>query len=527
MDQFDAIVIGAGGSGLVTAALLARAGAKVVVLERAGRPGGALFAERRDGFLFSSEGYASRYLDPSSFRALDLGRQGVRLLPMRTAYALTLKGEALTLGADPDALARGLGAAAPNDAERLIELKALIARQTGLAQDLAAMPAPKPFGFRKRGGLLAAQTALARLGGPPAEELLRFWSRSLGDLLNEYLQSPALKAMLALRALIGVPLSPFAPGTAARLIDHPLFAPRAALEGLGTIPAGGGSALAEALAAALQEAGGTLRLGVPVSAVLLENGHAAGVVLESGEEIRGSTVISSLDIKRTFMTLFNWETLPKPFLERVAKAQAAGTMAKIDLALDEAPVFPGLPEDWMEAPGDIHVVSDLAGLDQAYRRWLSALPPESPPLIISIPSLVDRGRAPIRNHVMSVTAQFVPGVLFDGPWTAERRQAFVSQVFDQLKLVSPGLNERVRDMRLLLPTDIEAETGITGGSLAGPANPIEQMPLAQGESGAARFATPVPGLYLCEAGAATTGLSADAGQGTAQAVLTALKGRRR
>ena len=526
MDHFDAIVIGAGGSGLVTAGLLARAGAKVVVLERANRPGGALFAERRDGFLFSSEGYAGTYLDQPTFRTLDLGHHGVRLLPMRTAYALTPDGNALTLSADPDALARALGSASPQDAERLIELKALITRQVALAESIAGASLKKPQGFRKRGGLLAAQAGLASLGGPAAEELLRFWSRSLGDLLNEYLQSAALKAMLAVRALAGVPLSPFAPGTAPRLIEHPLFAPRTQFEGLGTIPAGGGSAFAEALAASLQEAGGTLRLGVPVSAVLLENGHAAGVLLESGEEVRASTVLSSLDVKRTFMTLFNWESLPKPFLERVAKAQAAGTMAKIDLALDEAPLFPSLPEGWTEAPGDIHIVKDLAHLDQSYRRWLSALPPEQPPLILSIPSLIDRGRAPLRNHVMSVTAHFVPGVLFDGPWTAERRQAFISQLFDQLKLVSPGLNERVRDMRLLLPADFEAETGLTGGGGIVPANPIEQTPLAQ-ESAAGRYGTPVPGLYLCETGAAAAGISASAGKGAADAVLAALKGRRR
>jgi phytoene dehydrogenase-like protein len=520
-------VIGAGGSGLTAAALIARAGRKVVVLERGNRPGGALFAERRDGFLFSSEGYASHYLDQPSFNALNLGRHGVRLLPARASYALSLDGAGLTLPGDDHALARALGSAAPKDAERLAELKALIRRQEAVSQDLARIEPPKRFGWRKRGGLILAQGALQALGAPAAEELLRFWSRSLGDLLDEYFESPLLKAALALRGLIGVPLSPFAPGTAARLMEHPLFARGVARDGLGTIPAGGGSALAEALAAALQEAGGELRLGVPVSAVLLENGHAAGVVLESGEEVRGNAVISSLDVKRTFMTLFDWESLPKPFLERVAKAQAQGTLAKIDLALDEAPVFPALPPDWMDNPGDIHLVSDMKALDTAYRRWLAQLPPESPPLIISVPSLIDRSRAPARHHVMSVTAQFVPGVLFDGAWTAERRQAFVSQIFDQLKAVSPGLTERVRDMRLLLPTDIEAETGLTGGGVTGPTNPIERMPASRGTQDQQRFVTPVPGLYLCEAGSAAAGLSAEAGQGAANAVLGAMKVKRR
>jgi phytoene dehydrogenase-like protein len=522
MDHFDAIVIGAGANGLTAAAMLARAGRRVIVLERAARPGGALYTEKRDGFLFSSEGHAGRFLEPAVLQALDLARHGLKLLPVRAAYGLGANGQGVFLTADPEAVARALAEAAPRDAERLFELKALVERQSRLAAMLPAPAEPKA----RRGGLLAAQEALAALGAPQAQELLQFWSASLGDLLNEHLSHEPLKAMIALRALAGAPFSPFAPGTAARLIDHPFFAPDSAQAGLGGFPAGGGSALADALAAALAEKGGTLRLSAAVTAVLLENGHAAGVVLESGEEIRTDTVLSSLDVKRTFMTLFAEESLPKPFLGRVAKGQPQGSAAKIDLALDELPEFPALPPDWADMPGDIMLADTLMSLDIAYRRWLSGLPPDNAPMILSLPSLTDRSRAPQRHHVLSITVQFVPGTLFDGPWTAERRQSFVAGVFDQLKRLSPGLMDRVRDMRLLLPPDIEAETGITGGGFAQGGAPQQPRALSALAGTPPRFFTPVPGLYLCDAQSGGSAFSGEAGARAADAVLQRMIARR-
>lgn len=518
MDHYDAIVIGAGTSGLAAGAMLAQAGKRVVVIERAARAGGAHFTERRDGFLLSNEGFSSRLIEPKILEALNLGRHGLKLLPVRVAYGVNATGEVVVLPADPLVAIHSLGG---RDGERLCELLAYVRRQIRSASELDNVVPTKPTLFGpKRGGLIAAYQALSAIGQPGTEELLRFWSSSLGDLLDEYLASDTLKAMIALRSLIGTGLSPFSPGTASRLLAHPLFSGDE-VPGFGDIPAGGGSEVASALASALRDFGGELRLSTKVTAVLLENGNAAGVVLESGDEIRADAVLSSLDVKQTFTTLLDADSVPKPFMGRLAATQSTGATARVDLSLDELPDFPSLPDDWINYPGDLAVVSSLRELESAHRRWLSGQLLDEPPIILSVPTLIDRSRAPPRHHVLSISVHLVPASLADGPWTAERRQNFVARIFDLVKRVSPGLMDRIRDMRLLMPSDIEAEAGITDGGGESWRNP----PLAQilGR-GVTEYQTPVPGLFMCDAQqSAVAGSGADA----AGAVLAALKGKGR
>lgn len=533
MERHDAIVIGAGHNGLTAAAVLAKSGRKVLVLERSARLGGAAFGElRADGFLFSSEGYASRLLEPHLIRDLDLARYGLAMLPTRASYAIdTESGTSVALHADAIDRARGIAAVSAKDAERFEELAAMVRRQGEVLRPLRA-EAERPtrrFSLKRGGRFEQAATNLAAQGEGVAYEAAIFWAASLGDTLDQYLENPALKALIAVRALAGIPLGPYAPGTASRLLEFPGFGSDTAAHGLGCYVAGGASALADALAEALKDAGGEIRLEAPVSAVLLENGRAAGVVLESGEELRTACVLSSLDVKRTFLTLFEWETLPKPFLGRVAKVQSSGCVAKLDLALDALPEFPALPAGWHKASGDIVVSQGLAAIEGAYRDWAAQMPPRRAPLIVSVPSLIDATRAPQRQHVLSVFAQFVPETLFDGPWSSDRRESFANELLETLGTVSPGLRDHVRDVRLLLPSDIETETGITGGSVFHVDEVPAQVLFNQPAPEAARYATVVPGLFLCGAGTHPGGgLTGEPGARAARVVDAILaQGRRR
>lgn len=534
MERYDAIVIGAGHNGLTAAAVLAKAGRRVLVLERSARLGGAAFGERRaDGFLFSSEGYASRLLEPHLVRDLDLAQYGLSMLPTQASYAIdTSTGRSIALHADERVRQRALSAASMRDAERFEELTAMVRRQGEVLKPLRAEAVRRPRPFLSFGPRRRFQQAVANLsaqGDGAAYEAATFWAASLGDILDQYLENPALKALIAVRSLAGIPLGPYAPGTASRLLEFPGFSAEAGLHGLGCYVAGGAGALADALAEALKEAGGEIRLEAAVSAVLLENGRAAGVVLESGEELQTQCVMSSLDVKRTFLTLFEWETLPKPFLGRVAKVQTSGCVAKLDLSLDALPEIPALPASWTKVPGDIVVSGGLGEIDGAFRDWGAQMPPRRTPLIVSLPSLVDASRAPARQHVMSVFVQYVPETLFDGPWSSDRREAFAMELLNHLGAVSPGLRDHVRDVRLLLPSDIETETGITGGSVFHvdevPAQVLFNQPAPEG----ARYATVVPGLYLCGAGTHPGGgLTGEPGARAARVVDAVLAhGRRR
>jgi len=533
MDRHDAIVIGAGHNGLTAACVLAKAGRKVLVLERASRLGGAAFGElRADGFLFSSEGYASRLLEPHLIRDLDLARFGLAMLPTRASYAIDAQNKtALVLHADAVDRARGIAAVSPRDAERFEELAAMVQRQAEVLRPLRAEAgrATRRFSLRAKRRFQDAAVNLASQGNGAAYEAATFWAASLGDILDQYLENSALKALIAVRALAGIPLGPYAPGTASRLLEFPGFAGDTGAHGLGCYVAGGASALADALAATLREMGGEVRLETPVSAILLENGRAAGVVLESGDEVRTGCVLSSLDVKRTFLTLFEWETLPKPFLGRVAKVQASGCVAKLDLALDQLPEVPALPQGWHKTPGDIVVSGGLREIEGGYRDWAAQMPPRRTPLILSFPSLIDSSRAPRRQHVLSVFAQYVPETLFDGPWSSDRRESFAAQILEQLGTVIPGLADHVRDLRLLLPSDIETETGITGGSVFHVDEVPAQLLFNQPAPEAARYATVVPGLYLCGAGTHPGGgLTGEPGARAARVVDAALgQGRRR
>lgn len=529
MEQYDAIVIGGGHNGLTAAALLARAGRRVIVLERGERLGGSANSERRpEGAVFSSEAYAGRLLDPAIVRSLDLPRFGYKVRPTEAAYGLMREAPAVTLYADRAATRRALKIHSARDAERFFELRALVARCTRTLPEAGPTPQRRLWPWQKPGPLARDHGAMAALGEAGAYERLRFEAISLGHLLDEMLETPVLKAMLAVRALAGGNQGPYAPGTARRLSLHPALSAGNEDDGLGAYVAGGGAALSDALADALRAFGGEIRTAAPVSAILLENGRAVGAVLEDGAELRAAAVLSSLDIRRTFLTLFAWDKLPKPFLGEVAQRARTVASAKLDFALEALPVFPGLPEGWSARPGDIVITPPLADIERAWRDSVLLKPPAHFPLLVSLPTLLDRSRAPSGRHVVSVLVQHVPATLFDGPWSVERRERFTAGVLVALNEASPGFSDRIHDLRVLLPPDLEAASG--GAAQAEAHDSVPTRPLAPQAFGgrSTRFETPITGLFLCGSDAAPDGgLSGASGAKAAAFVLGVLPIARR
>jgi phytoene dehydrogenase-like protein len=311
--------------------------------------------------------------------------------------------------------------------------------------------------------------------------------------LEERFSLPLLKGALALDAVLGTNLGPRSPGTVLSLL-YRVAAPRGA--DCLSLPQGGLGALSEALARAARAAGAEVRTGSAVERILVRDDHAAGVVLAGGEEIAATTVVSSADPKSTFLKLLGSEHLDAGFVRRVSQVRSRGLTAKLHLALDRLPQFPGLAEELL--PGRLLIAPSADYVERAYNHTKYDEYSAAPMLEITIPTLADPGLAPAGRHVMSVIAQYAPYALAAG-W-ATQRQAFADRVIDTLGAYAPQLRDSIRAMELLTPPDIEREFRITGGHWHHAELALDQFLMVRPVPGAAQYHTPVPGLFLCGAG---------------------------
>jgi len=279
---------------------------------------------------------------------------------------------------------------------------------------------------------------------------------------------------------------------------------------------GGPGALSEALASAARAAGAEIRLSAPVASLLLKEGTVCGVRLESGEEIAAVTVVSNADPKTTFNRLLGARHLEAEFARRVHHLRAIGTAAKLNLALNGTPEFRGLEtgelgERLLIAP-DSHYVDDAFN-GAKYRDCSRA-----PAVEITVPSVADPELAPAGKHVLSAIVQYAPSDLAGG-WDA-RRDEFRDRVLELLELYAPGLRRQVVAAELLTPLDLERQFRASGGHWHHAELSLDQFMMLRPVPGAAQYATPVAGLYLCGAGCHPGGgVIGAAGRNAARVIL--------
>jgi phytoene dehydrogenase-like protein len=492
--QYDSIVVGGGHNGLVCAAYLARAGRKVLVLEAAERLGGAAVTrEFAPGFSVSACAHLLHLMPPALFRELRLAAHGLKLADENLAtVALAPDSHHLTLGPQESAhLAERSGA----DAAALAEWRALLKRLSRALHPLLADSPPRlgTEAWRDRAALLGLGWRIRRLGRADMRELLRIGGMCVHDLLEDRFSLPLLKGALALDAVLGTNYGPRSPGTVASLLYR--VAASQGADAL-SLPQGGLGALAEALANAARSAGATIRTGAPVERITVREDRVTGVVLSSGEEIAGANVISSADPKRTFLKLLGSEHLDAGFVRRVAQVRSRGLAAKLHLALERLPQFPGLTEQALRARLLVAPSSDY--IERAYNHAKYHEFSQAPILEITIPTLADPSLAPAGKHVMSVIVQYAPYALAGG-WH-DKRQAFTDRILDTLAGYAPDLRTAISASELLTPPDIEREFRISGGHWHHAELALDQFLMVRPVPGAAQYHTPVPGLFLCGAG---------------------------
>jgi phytoene dehydrogenase-like protein len=501
--NYDAIIIGAGHNGLVTATYLAKEGKKVLVLERRPSVGGiAATEEIFPGFKFSTCAHLAGSFSSEIIADLDLKSHGFELLTLDPLlFAPSLGGPSLLIPRDFNKAAAEIGRHSKSDVGEYPAFCALAKNLSAFLRTLYDMPLPdraNPGSFNPA-EFLKIGWKFHRLGEKKMYEFLRILPMSVADLLNEWFENDLLKATLAASGILGSFVGPRQQGTAFNFLHHQLGESNGALRLAGFVRAGIGQ-LSHALAQAAQRFGAEIRTGTEVLKIVTKNGAATGIVVQNGDEVDAAQVISSADVKRTFLKLVEPTYLDPHFLLQVRNIRARGTVAKINLALDALPKFRSTNDhDAAALGGIIHIGPTLDYLERAADDAKYGRFSEQPFLEITIPSISDPSLAPTGKHVMSIWMQSAPYDLRDGDWN-ERRDTLGDTVVNLLEEYAPGFKNSVLHRQILTPLDLETEYSLTEGHFYHAEMALDQIFFMRPVPGWSRYHTPIEDLFLCGSG---------------------------
>ena len=530
MERADAVIIGAGLNGLTAAARLAGAGLSVLVVERTDRVGGgAAHNELTPGYSVPPVGFTHGYLPPELIREFDLGRHGLQMVRREGGVSLFDDGTYVASYTNTHVMQRELARHSQCDADAWPRFARDMQRQAAFIRE-NLLQTPNDPATRSLSALRTRFSQTKQVAGMTPEalyDLTKFWSLSLVDLLGDYFENPEVIAHLAAPALIGRALGPNDP-TSATLLP-PLWLNGS--EGGAPwrmSPKGGTAALARVLGDIVKARGGEIRFDSEVTDIKMTNKKATAVILADGEEIEAGLVVSDLDIKRSFLSLFQWAGLPNGFAEEVANVQMEGIVARVNFALDALPDFKGLPDRLPALSGGLTIGGALGEMERAYDDWSEQYPPGRPLLDIAIPTLDDPSLAPPGGHVFAVTVQYVPHELHDGVWSPARREALMQTIKDMISHHAPDFEDRIVGEELRVPADIEDEAGYTRGDPFLGQMSLDQMFFNRPVPGYSAYQSPISNFYVCSASTHPGGLALGAaGANAAQEIIGSLKGRRR
>ncbi|NJD28233.1 MAG: NAD(P)/FAD-dependent oxidoreductase [Chloroflexi bacterium] len=515
--RYDAIVIGGGHNGLVSAAYLARAGLKTLVLEQRHVLGGAAVTEELfPGYRFSVFSYVVSLLRPEIIRELDLPRHGLDILPLDGTFTPLRPGEGRPAPKDGNGnpigsgdylwrvndhgrTVRELRRWSKLDAEAYSEYGQLMVDMARFIKPILSIVPPDPASLDPRpllplGGLLRS---FARLTERQQAVFVQLMTMSAFDFLSQWFETDPLKATMSASGIIGTFQGIKSPGTAYVLLHHYMGEIDGAFRAWG-IPKGGTGGISEAIGRAAAANGAEIRTEARVARIQVGGGRASGVVLESGEEIEAGAVLSSVDVRRTFIDLVEPGTLDPEFETEVRRFKFRGSSGKVNLALDALPSFTCLPGEGEHLRGAISFSPSTEEMEQAYDdakygRWSAR-----PYVDVIIPTLVDPSMAPPGKHIMSCFVQYAPYQLDPslGSWD-DNRELFGDAVVNRIAEFAPDLPSKILYRNVQTPLDIERTTGLTEGNIFQGELSLEQLFFSRPVPGWARFKTPIRDLWLC------------------------------
>ena len=515
MAEFDAIVIGGGHNGLVTAGYLSRAGARVLVLEKRGIVGGACVTEEPwPGFKISTFGYAAGLLRPQIVEELELKRFGFApILCDPQGFSPFPDGRSLTMWLDDEKTQDEIARFSKRDA-------AAYPRYVAWWDDLLEQIEPI---------LLSPPVPLGEMlsswkGGDPQQLLKDLFLQSAADLLDGWFESEELKGLLASSSIIGTFAGPKTPGTAYILAHNEL----GFLDGhrrIWGLARGGMGGITQAMARAAVHFGATIQTGDGVRQILVEGGRAAGVVTGTGVVHRAPIVVSSLDLKQTFLRLLPEDAVDAGFRRRVEKIQNRGACLKFNAALDGLPHYTAAP-DSSRLNGSLDIAPSVDYLERAFDEAKYGRFSSRPYIDTYHQSVLDPSVAPPGKHTMTSFVQYAPTELRGMDWD-DARSLVAETVLDTLREYAPDIRKRVMHWQVVTPKDIEVQIGMTGGNIDQGDILPDQLFSFRPIPGWTSYRTPLPGLYLC--GSATHpggGVLGAPGHNAAQVILADWKADR-
>jgi phytoene dehydrogenase-like protein len=509
-EMLDAVVVGAGHNGLVTAAYLARAGRSVLVCERRPIVGGACVTEEIiPGIRTSSGAYSLSLLRPEIWKELELQRRGLRVIPKDPQLFIPLPdGNSLLIWRDSAKTLEGLRGFSPGEAAGYERFNRFWDRIIPFLRSTLLSDAPPLEQLRTN----AQRSGLGEVFRLAVEA-------SAAEVVETFFSSDALQGAFVTQGIIGTATSPREPGTA-YVMAHHLFGGVGGVDGTWGYVRGGMGSVTKAIAEAATEAGARIRVDAPVAEIL----PGEGVRLEDGEVIRSRVVLSNADPKRTFLRLLADEAVDEGTRKAVEAIDTRGSVVKVNLALSELPDYTAMPgrEVGPQHRGTAELCPSIAYLERAWEQAESGRVAEEPFMEVFCGSAVDDSLAPPGVSVLSCFAQYAPQVAAED-WPA-LREAAGDAVISTLARYAPNVPGAIVAREVLGPPDLEERFGLTGGNIFHgevlPGAIFGERPVA-GWGGGAR--TPVPGLYLCGAGAHPGGgVMGAPGRNAAMAVLADL-----
>lgn len=519
MKTYDVIIVGGGHNGLTCAFYLARKGLDVCVLERHHAVGGAAITEEfHPGFRNSVASYTVSLLQPQVIDDMRLYDHGLEVVLRKVDNYLALPDGYMLAGRDGLTKSE-IARFSEKDAQAYERYEAdLDVIVDVLRTFLLTAPPNAGGGISDILALLKAGHRASKLSVEGQRNLLDFFTKSAGEILDHYFENDTVKALFGFDAVVGHYASPYEPGSAYVLLHH-VFGEAAGVKGAWGHAIGGMGAITQAMKRACEAAGVTIRTESPVEEILTEKGKAAGVRTH-GETLRAKIVAASVHPKLLYQNLLDQDVLEPAFKSRISRYASHSGTFRMNVALDKLPAFTHAPK------GEDYLTSGIViapSLDYMEQSWLSAKLKgwsDAPIVEMLIPSTLDGTLAPQGQHVASMFCQQFSYDLPEGKsWETERGKA-ADDIIDTVEHYAPGFKASVIGRQILSPLDLETRFGLVGGDIFHGRMSLDQLFSARPVLGHGSYRSPVKGLYMCGSGTHPGGgVTGAPGHNAAQAIL--------